>query len=114
MRVHLNVALIVWICLSSITFPVVSRCDDVKTDCGRLKKILDQYTHNLSYKQMSNAHYAAETREKELLDQIRGLKLDKDMTANIDSLLGHMKQCHPNRVMSAAYGVKAHVPRPQR
>ncbi len=106
MRVHSKVALIVGICLSSFAFPSVSSCDDVKTDCGRLKKILDQYTHNLSYKQMSNAHYAAETREKELLDQIKGLKLDKDLTANIDSLLGDMKQCHPNQVMSAAYGVK--------
>ena len=69
MRVHSKVALIVGICLSSFAFPSVSSCDDVKIDCGRLKKILDQYTHNLSYKQMSNAHYAAETREKELLDQ---------------------------------------------
>jgi hypothetical protein len=106
MRVHLKVALIAAIGLSLFAFPGASRCDDVKTDCGRLKRILDQYTYNLSYKHMYNAHYAAETREKELPDQIKGLKLDKDLTANIDSLLGHMKQCQPNRVVSAAYGVK--------
>ena len=106
MRVHLKVGLIAGVCLSLFAFPGASRCDDFKTDCGRLKKILDQYTHNLSYKHMSNAHYAAETREKELLEQIKELKLNKALTANIDSLLGHMKQCHPNRVMSAAYGVK--------
>jgi hypothetical protein len=106
MRVHLKVALIAAICLSFFAFADGSRCDDVKTDCGRLKRILDQYTYNLSYEHISNAHYAAETREKELLDQIKGLRLDKDLTANIDSLLGLMKQCQPNRVMSAAYGVK--------
>lgn len=106
MQVHLKVGLIVAICLFTFTFPELSRCDDVKTHCGSLTKILDQYAYNLSYKHMSNAHYAAETREKELLDQIKELKLDKDLTANIDSLLGHMKQCHPNRVMSAAHGVK--------
>src|SRR5208337_125469 len=106
MRVYLKVPLIAGICLSSFAFPGFSRCDDLKTDCGRLKKILDQYAHNLSYKHMSNAHYDPETREKELLEQIKGLKLNKALTANIDSLLGQMKQCHPNQVMSAAYGVK--------
>src|SRR5208283_4223865 len=106
MRVHSKAALIVGICLSSFAFPSVSSCDDVKIDCGLLKKILDQYTYNLSYEHMSNAHYAAETREKELLDQIQGLNLDKDLNANIHSLLGQMKQCQPNRVMSADYGVK--------
>ncbi len=106
MRLHSELALIAAICLSLLVFPGVSHCDDVRTDCGRLKKILDQYTYNLSYKQMSNAHYAAETREKELLDQIKGLHLDKDLTANIDSLMGRMKQCRPDQFMSAAYGVK--------
>ncbi len=106
MRDHLKVELIVAIWLSLFAFSGVSRCDDFKTDCGRLKKILDQYTYNLCYKQMSNAHYAAETREKELLEEIRGLKLDKDLTANIDSLLRQMRQCQLNRVVSAAYGVK--------
>jgi hypothetical protein len=106
MRDHLKVELILAICLSLFAFPGFSHCDDVKTDCGRLSKILDQYTYNLSYKHMSNAHYAAETREKELLEEIKGLKLDKDLNANVDSLLRHMKQCHTNRVMSAAYGVK--------
>ena len=106
MQVHLKVGLILAICLFTLAFSKVSLCDDVKTDCGRLKKILDQYVYNLSYKQMSNAHYAAETREKELLEEITRLKLNRHLRADIDSLLGQMKQCQPNSVISAAYGVK--------
>jgi hypothetical protein len=106
MRDHLKVELIVAICLSLFAFSGVSLCDDFKTDCGRLRKILDQYTYNLSYKQMSNAHYAAETRETELLEEIKGVKLNEHLKANVDSLLGQMKQCQPNRFVSVGYGVK--------
>ena len=106
MQVYLKVGLTVAICLFTFTFPGFSLCNDVKTDCRRLKKILDQYAYNLSYKLISNAHYAAETRERELLEEMKGLKLNKDLITNIQSLLEQMKRCHSNRVTSAAYGVK--------
>jgi hypothetical protein len=106
MRIRLKVGLTVAICLFTLTFSKVSCCDDFKSDCGHLKRILDQYAYNLSYKLMSNTHYAAETREKELLEEIKALKLNEHLQADVDSLLGQMKQCQPSRFLSADYGVK--------
>lgn len=81
------------------------RAQDVKPDCARLQKLLDQYAHILFLNSLKKDGQSLKVQKKELLDEFQQLNLPEDTMTKTQSLLKSIGQCY-GFAGSAAYGMK--------
>jgi hypothetical protein len=88
----------------------VMATDDVraqanKTDCGRVRKLLDQYAHTLFLNSIGTNAQPLEVGTKDLLDEFQQLNVPEETMIKIQSLLQSIRQCYAF-AGSAQYGMK--------